>query len=184
MRVGVVRFNSASNYWWGFDAFGETSFKSLEATRSHHVFIPLREIEYVDKVSKVNRQLNAFVQLKHLRTKVRATRFGGMVAAAVRVVRPPSDAQSPWSAQMDSWIREQQIEVVWFLGQSGGKISAPYITSVWDLAHRSQPYFPEVSITGWDWEGREQTFRSVLPRASFILTGTHAGKSEIVHYYG
>jgi glycosyltransferase involved in cell wall biosynthesis len=41
-----------------------------------------------------------------------------------------------------------------------------------------------VSITGWDWERREQTYRSVLPRASFILTGTNAGKDEIVHYYG
>jgi len=84
---------------------------------------------------------------------------------------------------MHSWIREHGIEVVWFLGQEGVSVPVPYISTVWDLAHRSKPYFPEVSVAGWDWVGREQTFMSVLPRASFILTGTSAGKSEIVHYY-
>ena len=41
-----------------------------------------------------------------------------------------------------------------------------------------------MSITGWNWEARERIYRSVLPRASFILTGTQVGKNEIVHYYG
>jgi glycosyltransferase involved in cell wall biosynthesis len=84
---------------------------------------------------------------------------------------------------MEGWIQRQQIEVVWFLEPAKVCPSAPYITTVWDLAHRSQPYFPEVSITGWDWEEREQAYGSVLPRASFIVTGTSAGKDEIVHYY-
>jgi glycosyltransferase involved in cell wall biosynthesis len=91
------------------------------------------------------------------------------------------------SAEMDQWVREQQIDVVWFLEPwepRARAASVSYITTVWDLAHRSRPYFPEVSITGWDWEARDQTYRSVLPRASFILTGTYARKSEIVHYYG
>jgi len=60
----------------------------------------------------------------------------------------------------------------------------PFIATVWDLEHRKQPYFPEVSVTGWTWAQREQTYRAVLPRASFIVTGTQVGKNEIVHYYG
>jgi hypothetical protein len=56
--------------------------------------------------------------------------------------------------------------------------------TVWDLEHRKQPYFPEVSVTGWTWEEREQIYRAVLPRASFIITGTQVGRDEIVHYYG
>src|SRR5262249_47863331 len=63
-------------------------------------------------------------------------------------------------------------------------LSAPFITSVWDLEHRTRPYFPEVSVSGWDWESRDRTYRSVLPRASRVLTGTHAGRNEIVQYYG
>ena len=160
----------------------ESLLKVLETTQNHHVFIPLRGT--FDEAGTVSRELNAFKHLKRLRTKVRATPLGDMVARTVRLVRSPSDPQIRWSVEMDSWIREQRIDVVWFLEQTGARPSVPYITTVWDLAHRSQPYFPEVSTTGWDWESRERTFRSVLPRASFILTGTHAGRSEIVHYYG
>ena len=148
----------------GASSLLESLVQELKTAQSHHVFIPLMLTE--SRHTK-------------LRMKVRATWFGDMVARGVRLVRPPSG----WSAQLDSFVREQQIDVVWFLRQEG-KVSVPYITTVWDLAHRSRPYFPEVSSTGWDWEAREQTYRSVLPRASFILTGTNAGKGEIVHYYG
>ena len=161
MRVGVVG-SIPDPTAGGEGPLLETLLQALETTQSHHVFIPLRLRESTPK---------------RLRMKLRATWFGDMVARGVRLVRPPSDPQ------MDSLVREQQIDVVWFLRQGGGRVSVPYITTVWDLAHRSHPYFPEVSITGWDWEGREQTYRSVLPRASFILTGTNAGKGEIVHYY-
>ena len=181
MRVGVVG-SIPHPTAGGASTLLENLVQALETTQSHHVFIPLRET--FDEAGTVSRELNAFRHLKHLRMKVRAAWFGDMVARAVRLVRPASDPQIRWSAQMDSLIREQQIDVVWSLGQAGAIASVPYITTVWDLAHRSQPYFPEVSVSGWDWEGREQAFRSVLPRASFILTGTNAGKSEIVHYYG
>jgi glycosyltransferase involved in cell wall biosynthesis len=176
LRVGVVG-SIPHPTEGGASSLLESLVQELKTTQSHHVFIPLTET--FDEAGTVTREVNAFRHLKHLRTKVRATQFGRMVARAVRLVRPPSDPQ----IRMDSLIREQQIDVVWFLGQGGASASVPYITTVWDLAHRSRPYFPEVSSTGWDWKAREQTFWSVLPRASFILTGTNAGKSEIVHYY-
>ena len=160
MRVGVVG-SIPHPTEGGASSLLESLVQELKTTQSHHVFIPL-----------------VLTESRHtkLRITLRATWFGDMVARGVRLVRPPSG----WSAQLDSFVREQQIDVVWFLRQEG-KVSVPYITTVWDLAHRSRPYFPEVSI---DWEAREQTYRSVLPRASFILTGTNAGKGEIVHYYG
>jgi glycosyltransferase involved in cell wall biosynthesis len=165
----------------GVSTLLENIYQALETTRSHHMFIPLRETGYVDTGGTDSRELNAFRHLKqHLRNKVRATRFGDIVANGIRLIRKP---QNHRFAQMHSWIRENEIELVWFLRQDGISVSVPYIATVWDLAHRLRPYFPEVSITGWDWEGREYTFMSVLPRASFILTGTSAGKNEIVHYY-
>ena len=170
MRVGVVG-SIPHPAEGGASSLLESLVQELKTAQSHHVFIPLMLTE--SRHTK-------------LRMKVRATWFGDMVARGVRLVRPPSG----WSAQLDSFVREQQIDVVWFLrepismSEGGGRVSVPFITTVWDLAHRSRPYFPEVSSTGWDWEAREQTYRSVLPRASFILTGTNAGKGEIVHYYG
>ncbi|MBD2775932.1 glycosyltransferase family 4 protein [Iningainema tapete] len=58
----------------------------------------------------------------------------------------------------------------------------PYITVVWDLQHRLQPYFPEVSTAG-EWENREQSYTMMLKRASFIITGTQTGKEEIERFY-
>jgi glycosyltransferase involved in cell wall biosynthesis len=46
-----------------------------------------------------------------------------------------------------------------------------------------QLYFPEVSAKGWTFAARENVFIALLPRASMIITGTQAGKDEIVHYY-
>ena len=175
MRVGVVG-SIPHPTAGGASTLLENLVQAMEATQGRHAFIRFRETGYVDKAETVSREL----YLKHLRAKVRATWFGERLASIVRLVRARSDPETRWS----EWIRVQQIDIVWFLEPARARVSVPYITTVWDLAHRSQPYFPEVSITGWDWEGREQAYRSVLPRASFILTGTCAGKSEIVHYYG
>jgi glycosyltransferase involved in cell wall biosynthesis len=85
---------------------------------------------------------------------------------------------------IERFIRESDIDVMWFLSQTNAPVSVPYITTVWDLQHRRQPFFPEVSTTGWTWEARERAFGLNLPRASWIITGTQTGKSEILAFYG
>lgn len=84
---------------------------------------------------------------------------------------------------LEELARRQGADVVWFLTPMGEPLPLPYIATVWDLEHRKQPCFPEVSITGWTWEMRERLYSSLLPRASMIITGTHAGKEEVAHYY-
>jgi len=59
----------------------------------------------------------------------------------------------------------------------------PYITIVWDLQHRLQPWFPEVSEKG-EWYKREVNFIQILQRASYIIAGTQAGQDEISCFYG
>ncbi len=61
-------------------------------------------------------------------------------------------------------------------------MNLPYITVVWDLEHRLQPYFPELSTEG-NWDGREKSYAVRLRRAAIILTGTEAGKLEIERFY-
>jgi len=58
----------------------------------------------------------------------------------------------------------------------------PYIVTVWDLQHRVQSYFPEVSTNG-EWDGREEFLSKTLRRASYILTGTEIGKAEVEYFY-
>jgi len=80
-------------------------------------------------------------------------------------------------------IKDNDIDLAWFLSPSARPVSVPYIATVWDLEHRKQPYFPEVSTTGWTWEQRERNYQTLLPRAARIITGTQAGKNEIVSFY-
>jgi glycosyltransferase involved in cell wall biosynthesis len=62
-------------------------------------------------------------------------------------------------------------------------IDCPFLTVVWDLQHRLQPYFPEVSSEN-RWQIRESFYSEVLRRAAFIITGTEAGRREIQQFYG
>ncbi|HEY4743503.1 MAG TPA: glycosyltransferase family 1 protein [Desulfuromonadaceae bacterium] len=80
-------------------------------------------------------------------------------------------------------VRELGIDLVWFISTKTERVTVPYVATVWDLAHRIHPYFPEVSVTGWTWEEREAHYRDILPRAACIITGTAAGREEIVRYY-
>lgn len=80
-------------------------------------------------------------------------------------------------------VNENKIDIVWFISLSFENVDIPYIFPVWDLQHRLQPYFPEVSATGWNWDSRENFYRYILPRAAYIITGTEAGRNEIANLY-
>ena len=58
----------------------------------------------------------------------------------------------------------------------------PYLVTLWDLEHRSKPFFPEVSANGI-WKNRELNFFEVLARAAAIVTGTEVGKAQIEKFY-
>lgn len=74
------------------------------------------------------------------------------------------------------------IDITWSFAPGCLTMELPYITTVWDLQHRLQPYFPEVSTQG-QWNKREDLYDVGLKRASFVITGTAAGKAEIEQFY-
>jgi glycosyltransferase involved in cell wall biosynthesis len=84
---------------------------------------------------------------------------------------------------LNDYVLEYKIELMWFITPVYEPVQVPFIYTVWDLSHRADPYFPEVSVTGWTWESRETHYRTTIPRASCIITGTEAGKKEIIQFY-
>jgi glycosyltransferase involved in cell wall biosynthesis len=91
------------------------------------------------------------------------------------------------SDQLDAkdWVERKVlssgVEMMWNLTPiTCITMEIPYITVVWDLQHRLQPYFPEVSGP-WSW--RESTFADLIRRASVVIAGTEAGKAEIEYFY-
>lgn len=86
-----------------------------------------------------------------------------------------------------NWLKEVleafAIELAWFVTPTYYiELDVPYIFTVWDLQHRLQPWFPEVSSKG-RWNSREKKYSTATQRASAVITGTEVGKSDIVSFY-
>lgn len=79
--------------------------------------------------------------------------------------------------------RSRGVELVWFVG--GGVYDTPdipYIGTVWDIQHRTHPWFPEVSSRG-HWVYREVRHATFLRRATYVITGTKVGAEQLGAYY-
>ncbi len=79
---------------------------------------------------------------------------------------------------------KSEIDIILFVNPfSFQPVQLPYIYCVWDLQHRIQPYFPEVSVLGTTWDQRENLYKETIPKASYIITGNSVGKREIIEFY-
>ena len=73
---------------------------------------------------------------------------------------------------------------MWFLTPAHlDLLTVPYAFTVWDLAHREHPYFPEVSAKR-NWRVREDFYSHMVPRASLVVVGNERGREEVARYYG
>jgi glycosyltransferase involved in cell wall biosynthesis len=80
-------------------------------------------------------------------------------------------------------IATANLDLICYLQPWVGEIlDIPYISTVWDLQHRLQPFFPEVSLFN-EFDRREEMYRRSLQRAAYIITPNEVGKQEIVRFY-
>lgn len=84
--------------------------------------------------------------------------------------------------RLEQLCKEAGVEFMWFVGAEAVQIDVPYMAVVWDLQHRLQPWFPEVSAGG-TWRQREAFYGEYLRRATYIIAGTEAGRLEIERFY-
>ena len=80
-------------------------------------------------------------------------------------------------------IVKKGVDFVWSVNPANHPFCRPYATVVWDLQHRYQPFFPEVSA-GPTWNMRDAVLSLVLKRAAVVFVGTRRGKWEVCHYFG
>lgn len=139
--------------------------KRVEQDKTHSFFI----LHYND-ITDLNFPFLQFIKLKPpllVRLKNRLNRF---------FYRP---FHVGW---LNYFTALYQLDLMWFPTPSYEDVDIPYCFTVWDLQHRLQPFFSEVSKKN-EWEWREKFYSKVLRKASYIITGTVRGKEEIINFY-
>jgi glycosyltransferase involved in cell wall biosynthesis len=96
----------------------------------------------------------------------------------------PRRRRFPWEFKwIDKVLNREGIEFFLNTTFEAVTLTIPFLAIVWDLQHRLQPLFSEVSADG-EWEKRETFYSQVLGRAAFVIVGTEAGKNEVQRFYG
>jgi glycosyltransferase involved in cell wall biosynthesis len=113
--------------------------------------------------------------------------FGDAVYDLMRGVRAVSElagetfarlARSSWQSRLEA----DGVGVLWSPAPRVPTLDIPFAVTVWDLQHRVQPWFPEVSADG-EYARREWVTAATLSRAMRVVVGTNAGAAEVERYY-
>lgn len=97
--------------------------------------------------------------------------------------REPGGLVDAEGRKINQYLASKRIEFMIYPRQGEYlSLDVPYMTTVWDLQHRLQPYFPEVSVER-AWQKREATLALLIHRSSYVLTGTRSCGEDIQSFY-
>lgn len=153
------------------------------AALSNHQFVFYTSSEEVPnyllstsiQVVSLHRSLKERIKSKILRT-------AKAILSKIKHPRSKFEIEGWYEKHIINLLKINQIDITLSLVPGSPVVDYPYITTVWDLQHRLNPYFPEVSISG-EWDNREKFYLKMLRQAAFIITGTEVGKAEIEKFY-
>lgn len=178
MRVGVIVGSQSPDAGGGFVFSWEILRALCEiAGESKHDFVVLVEPAAL---------AHARALISSPRISVAALPRQGPVMRAKEALWRHSSIARAWLPG-PGWVQRhadaQGLDFLWFLSPACHFLQTPYAAIVWDIQHRSLPWFPEVGAHG-QWEIRESVHGMFLPRASLVIAGTEAGAAEIAESYG
>ena len=91
----------------------------------------------------------------------------------------------PFDRDGASAYRKAGIDLILQLGPYAYPFLArvPFVMPIFDLNHRLQPEFPEVSAFG-EYNRREFLYINTCRYATFVLVDSEAGKADVLRFYG
>ncbi len=179
MRVGFyfgreIYSNAESG---GAFAFSQSIFKQLCKTKTNNeIFIfsddadRFESSDFVQFV-KINR---FYPDQKECLLKKLALKIPRKILRSLQIKK--------YKSALNKIVLENKIDLMWFITPAYEQVEVPYVYTIWDLQHRKQTYFPEVS-TNLEFENRERSYKFVVSKASFIVTGNQAGKDDVCNFY-
>jgi len=180
MKVGIVlggfQPDAGGGYTFQKDIF--EAFVSI-AGECEHSFVVLCDSEYM--------KAYALKQIVSSNVEVHMVESYGWRDKALKVLRNDlvySRLFKKHKGRLERAAINANIDCVWFpMGGVNEILDTPYIATVWDIQHRSHPWFPEFSSNGV-WNSRELDHRRFLQRAAYVIVGTQAGQKELRLFYG
>ena len=182
MNVGIMISGQTPQAGGGFTFEDDIldAFYRLRSESSHQFFLvgyPPERPAHLDHTGLTWLTLH---RSRSVRRKQKLSRLWRDVGRKLKLFKKVA----PLDFEMYPSLQQQPLDLICYLTALSRPVAdIPYITTVWDLEHRFQPYFPEVSLRG-EWESRERRCREVFSRAAYILTPNNRGKKEIMSYYG
>ncbi len=177
MRVGVFLGEFKPDVGGGYTFVNDVAegFFAV-AGESHHQFFLFCPPEAIAVLKKRNLP-------KNIELVVIATRNNlGRLISRAKHVSPLFNFIWRIPSRLEQEAKRRNVQLLWFVGGNFDTLDIPYIANVWDIQHRTHPWFPEVSAKGvWEW--RELFLGRHLRRAARIITGTEVGKKEIMSFY-
>ena len=83
--------------------------------------------------------------------------------------------------QIEAILKENKVDILYFITPSEVDLNYPYIATCWDLGHKSTYAFPELTMNG-SWERRSKFNQDVYSKAFSIFCDSEAGKQDMVFY--
>jgi glycosyltransferase involved in cell wall biosynthesis len=177
MRVGVFLDDIRPEEGGGFTFIHDVAAAFLAiAGDSRHEFVLFCPSGYAKRIESSSPH--------NVRSVAMATRGAlGRAVAGLRHYLPVSGFFLRRPGALERRARQEGVQVMWFVGGFHDTLDIPYISTVWDLQHRTHPWFPEVSA-GWKWDHRELLISRHLRRAARVIVGAEVGRSEVESFYG
>ena len=176
MKIGIHFFTTAEDIGGGF-TYGEQvvkAFSQYSKNAKHELclFVPFT-LSYIEKHAFFKEVIVA--EDKPLPILSRLNRY------TRRKMR--MHVEVPLNSLQQAIIQEAP-DVIYFIDPFFAvDTDVPHIVTVWDLAHRLQPYFPEVRIMK-TWEKREAMYLPLLGKAAAVIVGSEAGRNQVMQFYG
>ena len=97
--------------------------------------------------------------------------------------RHPEHPVMPPIKRFRNEVTTRKFDLLWFNHLHPIHVGVPYVLNIFDLQHRLQPAFPEVSKDG-QWEHREDVWKDAIQRAAIVTVGSEEAKEQLCHFYG
>src|SRR5207237_4217497 len=110
----------------------------LRAGPHRHEFVIFQQVEDANTSPPKNSQAVAWA-----RNRIRINPRLAPIARAVKRSIDQLREAGRGPTYEEICVRDADLDIIWFLSPYAKPVVAPYITTVWDLEHRKQPFFPE-----------------------------------------